>query len=280
MGSPHHSPGEGSGRSGRRFVRCDTAETLMRARLLFTLSILVPLSGAASGVHIRLYSRRRTVRRGRAAVVNIDSGQPQCKVDVDGTPEGMTDSAGMLTLQGIEPGDHYLHIQCAGRREVTSFITPRPGEKLNIQPATGTRLSARDSALDASQRIARLRHIVQQAVQLRASGNFQDTLRLLREATVLDPRNSDLHRELGITFLLAQDWERARVEMLEAVHLDPGSAEARSGLAYACEKLGDLDEALKEYRICTRLDSTDASCQQHYLEVLAKIAGRKAQRKH
>lgn len=252
----------------------------MRAKLLFTLLILLPISGAASGIHIRLHSRRRTVRRGRAVVVNIDSGQPQCKVDVDGTPEGMTNSAGMLTLQGIKPGDHYLHVRCAGRQEVTSFITPRPGETLNIQTATGTKLSAKDSAFDASQREARLRHIVQQAVQLRASGNFQDTVRLLREATVLDPRNSDLHRELGITFLLVQDWERARVEMLEAVHLDPGNAGAHSGLAYAYEKLGDLEEALKEYRICTRLDSTDASYQQHYLEVLGKISARKAQRKH
>jgi Flp pilus assembly protein TadD len=149
---------------------------------------------------------------------------------------------------------------------------------LIIQP-TAKGMSPGDD-LDAAQRETRLRHIVQQAVQLRANGNFQDTVRLLREATVLDPRNSDLHRELGITFLLTHDWERARVEMLEAVHLDPGNTEAHSGLAYAYEKLGDLEEALKEYRICTHLDSTDASYQRHYLEVLGEFSVQQTQHKH
>ncbi|MCL5005193.1 MAG: tetratricopeptide repeat protein [Acidobacteria bacterium] len=83
-----------------------------------------------------------------------------------------------------------------------------------------------------------------------------------------------------LTFLLAHDWERARVEMREAIHHDPGNAEAHSGLAYASEKLGNLQEALNEYLICTHLDPHDASYQRHYTEVLGEIVARQEKRKH
>ena len=69
------------------------------------------------------------------------------------------------------------------------------------------------------------------------------------------------------------------MEMLEAVHHDPESAEAHSGLAYAYEKLGNLDDALKQYRICTHLDPADASYQRHYLEMLGELYGNEAKGK-
>ena len=93
-------------------------------------------------------------------------------------------------------------------------------------------------------------------------------------ASRLDPENTDLHRELGITFLLAKDWPRARVEMLEAVRHDPQDADAHNGLGYALDKLGNLDGALKEYRIATHLEPDDSSYQQHYLDALGKVAAR------
>ena len=161
-------------------------------------------------------------------------------------------------------------------------MAPHVGEKLevDIRQAPASKSSAMVSPLDAAASEARLHRMVRQAVQLRSTSDFQQTVKLLREATLLDPKNSDLHRELGITFLLDHDWERARVEMLEAIHRDPGNAEAHSGLAYAYEKIGNLDEALNQYRICTHLDPGDASYQQHYVEILGEIAEQQAQRKH
>lgn len=254
----------------------------MRVNLLLTLVIFlivnVEVTGSAGGFHGK---KKNSARDEHATAVAVDTGLPQCKVDVDGQPQGMTGPAGKLNIPQIKPGDHYLHVECPGRPEVSRFLVPRRGEKLQvaIAPTTPGSHAPGASGLAAAESKMRLRHIVRQAVQLRANGQFEDAVKLLREATVLDPKNADLHRELGITFLLDHEWERARVEMHEAIHQEPDSAEAHSGLAYAYEKLGNLDEALKQYRICTHLDPTDASYQRHYVEVLGEVYGQQSQRK-
>ena len=94
----------------------------------------------------------------------------------------------------------------------------------------------------------------------------------------LDPENSDLHREMGITFLLAKEWKRARVEMIEAIRHDQTDADAHNGLGYALEKLGDIDGALKEYRTATNLEPDDPTYRTHYFDALVKIQGGKKRR--
>ena len=125
----------------------------------------------------------------------------------------------------------------------------------------------------------KLRRDVQQAATLRAQGQLDEAVQLLHEAARMDPENSDLHRELGITFLLNKEWKRARVEMLEALRHDPNDADAHNGLGYALEKLGDINSALKEYRVATHLEPDNASYRQHYLEGLGKLAARQAEAK-
>jgi len=254
----------------------------MSVKLLPTLAIFLIASVEATGFAAVFHGKKKnSARDEHATSVAVNTGLPQCKVDLDGQPEGMTGPAGKLSIPEIEPGDHYLHIECPGRQEVSRFVEPSRGEELQVAVTptiTGSPAPAA-SGLGAAESKMRLRKIARQAVQLRASGQFAEAVKLLREATVLDPKNADLHRELGITFLLTHEWERARVEMLEAVHHDPESAEAHSGLAYAYEKLGNLDEALKQYRICTQLDPGDASYQRHYVEVLGDLYGREAKGK-
>jgi Flp pilus assembly protein TadD len=150
-------------------------------------------------------------------------------------------------------------------------VTPDPGNR----PTAG----AADAAPDIVQSKIQLRQLVQKAVQLRAAGLFDEVVAALREATQRDPENSDLHRELGITFLLAKDWKRARVEMLEAIKHDPDDADAHNGLGYALEKLGELEPALQEFRTATHLEPDDPSYRQHYLEALGKWAAQKAEKK-
>jgi len=98
-------------------------------------------------------------------------------------------------------------------------------------------------------------------------------------ALKLDSENADLHRELGITFLLGKDWKRARVEMLEAIRHDPTDADAYNGLGYALEKMGDLNEAVKQYRLATQLDPQDPTYRTHYFDILSKLAQEKAKKK-
>lgn len=221
-------------------------------------------------------------RQAPTTQIRINTGREGCAVELDSSPAGKTDTRGVLELSNLEPSDHYLHILCPGQQqEAAYFVSLRPGENLEVRheatvPASG--VSVRP-VLEAAEAKIKLRQNVQQAVRLRAAGRLEEAVQLLHEAAKLDPENSDLHRELGITFLLGKDWKRARVEMLEAIRHDPNDADAHNGLGYALEKLGDLDGALKQFRTATRLEPDDSSYRQHYLEALGKLAAKQPEKK-
>src|SRR5262249_24405231 len=145
-------------------------------------------------------------------------------------------------------------------------------------PSTGD-VASDDPPLAAAQSKLQLRQLLLKAVELRAAGLFDEAAAKWRQAAERDPENSDLHRELGITFLLAKDWKRARVEMLEATKHDPDDADAHNGLGYALEKLGELDAALQEYRKASRLEPDNLSYRQHYIEALSKLSAQGADKK-
>lgn len=216
----------------------------------------------------------------KAAEVRVHIGTAGCQVELDASKAGETGPDGMLFLGGVAPGDHYIHVDCPNQKEKAFFLSPRAGQSVVITPEMA--IAGNDapdrSALEAAEAQMLLHRSVQQAVRLRARGHFDEAVRLLHEATRLDPENSDLHRELGITFLLTKQWDRARVEMLEAIRHDPQDADAHNGLGYALDKLGDLDGALKEFRTATRLEPDDTSYRQHYLEALGKIAARQQEK--
>lgn len=206
--------------------------------------------------------------------VVVQSGRAGCRVDVDENPLGRTNQQGTLNLENIVPGDHYFHVRCPGEEERSYFVSLQGGQPyvLESPAASPAAAPAASSPLDAAERRHQLQNLLLKAVGLRAHGNFDEAVELLRDATRLDPANADLHRELGITFLLNKDWERARIEMQEAIHHDPRDADAHNGLGYALEKLGDLAAAVKEYRQATRLDPDDPSYRQHYLDAQTKLA--------
>lgn len=207
------------------------------------------------------------------AKVIVQAGQAGCQVQLDADAARPTDANGSLTVESVDPGDHYLHVLCPGKPEATYFISPKANQSPQIQvqppvpPPTDPVVMARNQV--------ELRRLVQQAAQLRAQAHEGEAVTALRQAMKLDPQNSDLHRELGVTFLLAKDWKSARVEMTEAIRHDQSDADAHNGLGYALEKLGDLDGALKEYRIATNLDPDDPTYRTHYLDALVKLQARK-----
>lgn len=221
-----------------------------------------------------------------SARIVIHTSREGCAVELDAVPAGKTDAKGALALEDVEPSDHYLHVLCPSEdQESAYFVSLHAGEKAEIppRPSIASGVAAGPDPvrppLGPAEAKIELRRDVQQAVRLRAQGRFDEAVRLLHEAARLDPENSDLHRELGITFLLDKDWKRARVEMLEALRHDPGDADAHNGLGYALEKLGELDAAVKEYRIATYLEPDNSSYRQHYLEGLGKAAVKNAQKK-
>jgi len=206
---------------------------------------------------------------------------PGCQVDIDGRAAGKTDGQGMLVVPDVEPGDHYLHLGCPNAQQKTFLISPRAGKNLAVdenKPAEGANPQGLTGGRSAEMDI-QLRQLVQQAQQMRAQGRLDEAVERLRAAAKLDPANSDLHRELGISFLLGRDWKRARVEMLEAIRNDPTDADAYNGLGYALEKMGELSEAVKQYRMATHLDPNDPTYRTHYFDMLSKLSQENAKKK-
>jgi tetratricopeptide (TPR) repeat protein len=211
----------------------------------------------------------------------VSTGREGCVVELDAAPAGKTDAKGVLTLDDVEPSDHYLHIRCPEQEQETAyFVSPHRGESVEIHPpAVAAPADAARPPLEAAEAKLQLRRDVQQAARQRGEGRLDEAVQLLHEAAKLDPENSDLHLELGVTFLLGKDWKRARVEMLEAIRHDPDDADAHNGLGYALDKLGDLDGALREYRTATHLEPDNESYRRHYLEALGKLAAKQAEKK-
>ena len=220
-------------------------------------------------------------REQASAQVTVRASARGCTVDLDNYRLGMTDEHRLLVAPQVEPGDHYLHVRCPSQAEQAFFISPHAGEnlKLDAEKAAASSSAQADSIANPAETKIRLSQLVQQAVQLRARGRLDEAVELLHAALKLDAENSDLHRELGITFLLGKDWKRARVEMLEAIRHDPTDADAYNGLGYALEKMGDLNEAVKQYRMATHLDPADPTYRTHYFDALSKIAQEKEKKK-
>jgi cytochrome c-type biogenesis protein CcmH/NrfG len=223
----------------------------------------------------------RSEKPAPAAQVTVRAAREGCAVDLDSTAVGKTDARGVLALTGVEPGDHYIHVRCENTPESSYFISPAEGQKIETSPDSSLQKEAASAGAspDFRGKPIELREHIQRAVQLRARGRIEEAVQHLRDASKLDPENADLHCELGITFLLGKDWKRARVEMLEALRHDPTNADAHNGLGYALEKLGRLDDALKEYRTASKLDPDDPSYRQHYIDALGKVYAQQAEKK-
>lgn len=261
--------------------RASISSKMMYSRAQFALFLALSLAGNAYALP-KWFHGKKHGKQNVSATISIVSGIDRCKVDVDGEEAGITGSDGVLTVKDVEPGDHYVHVECPDQRETSYFISPTAGRQVEVDArgaATNSHL-ADSSPINPAASEMELRHIVSEADQLRSSGKFKEAVELLRKAATLDPRNGDLHRELGITFLMFHDWESARIEMLEAVRREPENVDAHSGLAYALEKLGDLDEALKQYKICTQMDPHDTSYRDHYVQVLGQLYAERSGKKH
>jgi len=231
--------------------------------------------GASLGLFLPLLALIAKERRPQNAEINVQAGRAGCRAELDSVAVGTTDSKGILLVANVEPGDHYLHVLCPDSPEATYFVNPRADETTTIQMAKEGEPDpiVRDPLRVVANKVE-LDQLVPKAMQLRSQGRLEEATAALRRALELDPANSDLHRELGITFLLGKDWKRARVEMIEAIRHDQNDADAHNGLGYALEKLGDLDGATREYRTATHLDPDDPTYRTHYLDALVKISAR------
>jgi hypothetical protein len=220
------------------------------------------------GLMPSLCSSREKPKPPESSTVEVHAPAADCSVDIDSGPPSRPGDSGVVVFSSVEPGDHYVHIVCPGGRNTSLLISPSPGEKLQV---TGEEDPAAEFAgLEIAEVQLRLREYIRNAVRLRALGKIDEAAAHLRGARKLDPANSDLHRELGITFLVGKDWKRARIEMLEAIRSDPADAEAYNGLGYALEKLGMIDAAVEAFHTATKLDPSDSTYRRQYFDALGR----------
>jgi len=64
----------------------------------------------------------------QTAKVVVQAGRPGCRVDLDASAAGTTDAAGNLIMADVDPGDHYIHVDCPGKPEAAYFISPKAKE--------------------------------------------------------------------------------------------------------------------------------------------------------
>ena len=197
-------------------------------------------------------------------------------MDLDSGAPSRTGPTGVMVFESVEPGDHYVHISCPDGRKSSLFISPSPGETLNLNPEGDN--ASPETGLGLAERQVQLHEHIQDAIRLRARGKITEAAEHLREVRRLDPTNSDLHRELGITFLLGKDWKRARIEMLEAIRSDPNDAEAYNGLGYSLEKLGQIDAAIEAFHTASKLEPSESSYRRQYFDALARQSEQRAAR--
>ncbi|MGH9470288.1 MAG: tetratricopeptide repeat protein [Terriglobia bacterium] len=243
-----------------------------RSLRVLGVAVLALAAGAAA-----LGSPRRKQKSDQAIVVV--KTQQGCRVDLDGTPEGPINSQGRVVINGVGPLDHYIHVDCPGQPEITRLISPGPGATVELNPKITPESGGAIGLPLGTESNVELRGLITQATNQRSNGQFPQAVQTLRRAVILDPDNPDLHHELGITFLMIRDWEDARVELLEALHHNPGDADAHNGLGYALEKLGQIRPALDQFRLAMHLDPSDDLYQEHYLEALGLLSSEQAQHK-
>ncbi len=211
------------------------------------------------------------------ATIEVQTERLGCSIDLDSGAPSKIGESGLLTIGSVDPGDHYLHLTCPDGWVDARFISPSAGEVLKVQFSKELAIPA--AGMESVEIRVRLRELIREAVRLRSRGRIEECAQYLRDARKLDPENSDLHRELGITFLLGKEWNRARVEMLEAIRHEPNDADAYNGLAYALEKMGHLEAAAEAYLKAMKLDPSDSTYRRHYFDAVSKLAAKQQAQK-
>ncbi len=241
------------------------------ARLLLRAAVLVLLLPAFSNY---AFSKKDQVE----PEILIRTAIADCQVSLNGIRLGQTGPQGTLILTGIEAGEHYVQFQCPEYEGLSRLIVVKAVESQSFTlhpPVIGERESTSVEAVTAAANaMSERRDHLRMAYRLQRESKWPAAVKELRQAAALDPSNADIHRDLGVTFLLMKEWKRAVVELQEAIRLDPESAEAHNHHGYALEKIDELEAALNAYRAATQLDPADQTYRQRYTNMLGKIYAR------
>jgi tetratricopeptide (TPR) repeat protein len=87
-------------------------------------------------------------------------------------------------------------------------------------------------------------------------GRLEESTRELQQAQELDPLSLEINTDLGLSFFIGREYDRAVEQFTTAIEMEPNFLWGRFFLAWAYEQRGDLERALAEYRRLAQEDDT------------------------
>ncbi|PYS51386.1 MAG: hypothetical protein DMF68_04560 [Acidobacteria bacterium] len=121
-------------------------------------------------------------------------------------------------------------------------------------------------------------------------GRLNEATAEIEQANVLDPLSHEINSDLGLSFFLSRQYERAIEQFEKALEMDPNSIWTRVFMGWAYEQKGDYEAAIREYERAAQLDGSPlilaalghtyvmAGSRDEALKVLAEMKEQQARR--
>jgi len=123
---------------------------------------------------------------------------------------------------------------------------------------------------------SRLQELLEIADESLEKGDNLEAKKALQSALILDERNPEILRRLGVVYMNMNDYSDAREIYESLLEIDPDDDLAHSSLANALHKLGEDEAALVHHRRAIELDPDYAPHHYNYANTLYDL-GRKAE---
>jgi tetratricopeptide (TPR) repeat protein len=121
---------------------------------------------------------------------------------------------------------------------------------------------------------SRLQELLQIADESLEKGDNLEAKKALQSALVLEERNPEVLRRLGVVYMNMNDYSDARQVYELLLEIDPGDDLAHSSLANALHKLGEDEAAIAHHRRAIELDPDYAPHHYNYANTLYDLERR------
>jgi tetratricopeptide (TPR) repeat protein len=254
-------------------------------KLSFILALALVMFSAVSAL------AQRAVIRGKV----MEGGQPVPNADIQllNKENGQkyllkTDKHGEFMNIGIAFGVYEITLKVNGQQRYQNFVKMDEDKDMGTIDLVKEQKAAQERAeqqltpeqrkkiqeeREAQQReqnkVKNLNQMLADAKAAEESGNFEGAVQMLTQATQVDPNRDILWARLGSANLAAAakntdreaakgQWTQAAEDYKKALALKPNDGGYHNNLGQAYMKLGQIDDAIKEYNTSAQLDPANA----------------------
>jgi len=135
----------------------------------------------------------------------------------------------------------------------------------NIPNANSNLKNSAPIAGNRASRVSQLMNIAQESLD---KGDNIEAKKALESLLILEPKNLDALRMLGVAYLNMNNYSKAKEQFLEALQIEPNDDLTHNLLANTLHKLGEDSEAVKHHKIAIELDPNYATHYYNYANTL------------